>query len=81
MAKVILTAPFSTEFFGGKTELDVAAGNLFALVRALDGLAPGFAEAAETRAGVAVDGAVVSNWATALTPHSEVLFVLRIAGG
>jgi molybdopterin converting factor small subunit len=81
VAKVILTPPFTYEFFGGRDELDVAAGNVFALVRALDTLSPGFAEAAQLRAAIAVNGVAITAWDTPLNEGSEVLFVARIAGG
>ncbi len=81
MTKVILTPPFTYEFFGGRDELEVAAGNVFALVRALDGMAPGFADAAQLRAAVAVNGVAITAWDTPIDEDSEVLFVARIAGG
>jgi molybdopterin converting factor small subunit len=81
LAKVILTPPFGSEFFGGRDELGVAAGDVFALVRALDAMAPGFADAADRRAAIAVDGVAITAWDTPLGGSSEVLFVTRIAGG
>ncbi len=81
MAKVILTPPFTAEFFGGRDELEVAADTVFALVRALDAIAPGFAAAADNRAAIAVNGVAITAWDTPLNPASEVLFVVRIAGG
>ncbi|MEP7221719.1 MAG: hypothetical protein ABI673_03515 [Novosphingobium sp.] len=81
MARVVLTPPFGTRFFGGRDHLDIDAGNVFALVRALDGLAPGFADEAGSRAAIAVNGTAITAWDTRLNADSEVLFVLRIAGG
>ena len=37
-------SPFSGQYFGGAAVLEVAAGNLFALVDALDAIGPGFGE-------------------------------------
>ena len=79
--RVTLLEPFAREFFGGETELECEARNLFALVRALDAKAPGFAEAVEQRAAVAVDGVHVADWSASLAGVGEVLIVPRIAGG
>lgn len=81
MAQVTLLPPFSTDFLGGREGLTVEAATIFALVRALDAMAPGFAARAEQGAAVAVGGAVIADWTTALTADDEVLFVPRIAGG
>jgi len=81
LAKVILTPPFGKEFFGGQDELEVVAGNVFALVHALDAIGPGFADAANRRAAIAVNGVTITAWDTPLDGSSEVLFVVRIAGG
>lgn len=81
MARAVLVDPFATRFFAGRGEIAVDAATVFALVRALDARAPGFAEAAELDAAVAVDGVVVADWGTALTAESEVLFVPKVAGG
>ncbi|MEO5598025.1 MAG: MoaD/ThiS family protein [Novosphingobium sp.] len=81
MVRVILTPPFPAEFFGGQDEHEVSAGDVFALVRALDAIAPGFALAADSRAAIAVNGVAITAWDTPLDPGTEVLFVTRIAGG
>ncbi|MFM6930812.1 MAG: hypothetical protein ACKOUT_01050 [Novosphingobium sp.] len=81
MARVILLPPFAGEFFGGRCELEVDAGNLFALIRALDVQAPGFAEAVEARAAIAIGGVVAGDWTTALSPEEEVMIVPKVAGG
>ncbi|MEJ6008381.1 MoaD/ThiS family protein [Novosphingobium aquae] len=81
MARVILLPPFAGEFFGGRGEMEVDAGSLFALVRALDAEAPGFAEAVEGRAAIAIGGVVAGDWTTALKPDDEVMFVPKVAGG
>ena len=81
MARVVLLDPFAARFFGGREEVEVAADTVFALVRALDVLAPGFAVAAEEGAAIALDGVALADWGTALATDSEVLFVPRVAGG
>ena len=73
--------PFASQFFSGAEPLEIAAGNLFALVSALDGLAPGFAEAAELRAAFAVDGVAWADWTAPLPPEAEVMLFPRVAGG
>ena len=81
MARVVPTAPFDTQFFGGETGFDVPAGDLFELVRRLDARAPGFAAAVEERGLIAVDGQAAADWSAALRADAEVLVVPRIAGG
>jgi molybdopterin converting factor small subunit len=73
--------PFGAEAFGGKDVLDVAAGNIFDLVRALDRLSPGFGESAEVRLAFAVDGTITSDWGAPLNAASEVIVVPRVGGG
>ncbi|MCW1403768.1 MoaD/ThiS family protein [Novosphingobium sp. MW5] len=80
MAKVILLPPYAGDWFGGRGEWDVKAANIFALVRALDALAPGFAEAAES-AAVAINGTVAGDWTTPLGEGDEVMIVPKVAGG
>ncbi len=81
LAQVTLTPPFAQDFFGGVEALEVAAGNIFQLVSALDAIGPGFAEVAPLRAAFAIDGMLTADWASALTPASEVLVIPRVAGG
>lgn len=81
MAKVIPTAPFDSRYFNGAAELDIPAANLFALVRALDQRAPGFAHAVEESGLLAVNGTAADDWSIALAADAEVLIVPRIAGG
>ena len=73
--------PFASQFFGGTGQLEIAAGNLFAVVAALDGIAPGFAEAAELKVAFAVDGAVWADWSAPLPQTGEVVLFPRVAGG
>ena len=73
--------PFSSQYFRGEAQVELEAGNLFALVHALDQLAPGFAEEAELRAAFAVNGQVVPDWSAPLPPDAEVMLFPRVAGG
>lgn len=73
--------PFDREFFGGKDRLDLDAGNLFGMVRELDGLAPGFARVAEVRAAFAVDGTYTADWSMSLADADEVILLPRVGGG
>jgi len=81
LARLIVMPPLDAEFFGGRSRLDLPADSLFALVEAIDALAPGFAAVAQPRATFAVDGVVVPDWATLLTPESEVILLPRVGGG
>lgn len=81
MARVILTPSLSAEFTGAAAEMNLAASNLFHLVRELEAQFPGMGAFCEARVSMAVDGVFTHDWATALTPASEVLLVPRIAGG
>ena len=78
---VTLVEPFPQEFFAGRSAFELAARNLFALIRALDVQAPGFAAAAEMRAALVVDGVALADWSTPLAGVREVLIVPKIAGG
>ena len=64
-----------------QAQLDVAAGNLFALVDALDRLGPGFGEDAALRAAFAVDGVMQTDWSAPLAPDALVMVFPRVAGG
>lgn len=79
--RIILIEPFSAQFFAGRCEFELQADNLFALIRALDAMGPGFSEAAEEGAAIAVDGILRADWSTSLEGAGEVLIVPRIAGG
>lgn len=73
--------PFAAQFFGDSGQLELSAGNLFAVVAALEDIAPGFAEAAELKVAFAVDGAVWSDWSAPLPQSGEVVLFPRVAGG
>ena len=81
MAQVSPLAPFAGQFFSGAEVLEIAAGNLFALVDALDKLGPGFGEDAALRAAFAVDGVMQTDWSAPLAPDAQVMLFPRVAGG
>ena len=81
MARVEPMSPFAEQFFGGAQVLEVAAGNLFALVDALDAIGPGFGEDAGLRAAFAVDGVMQTDWSVPLAPDAQVMVFPRVAGG
>jgi hypothetical protein len=74
-------SPFAEQFFGGAGMLEVAAGNLFALIEALDALGPGFGEEASLRAAFAVNGIMQTDWAAPLAADADVMLFQRVAGG
>ena len=73
--------PLDAEFFGGEGCMDVNAGNVFELVRALDRRNPGFADVADVRVAIAVDDVLIADWTTSLSDDSDVLLVPRVGGG
>lgn len=73
-------APFDKEFFG-TNRLEIAAGNLFALVEELDAKAPGFAAIAQPRVHFAVDGRLETDWSRPLAGVAEVIVLPRVGGG
>ena len=73
--------PLDAEFFGGAGSMEVDAGNVFELVGALGRRSPGFAEAADVRAAIAVDDVLTADWTTPLSSTSNVLLVPRVGGG
>ena len=81
LARVEPMSPFAEQFFGGAQVLDVDAGNLFALVDALDAIGPGFGDEAALRAAFAVDGVMQTDWSAPLAPDAQVMLFQRVAGG
>ena len=79
--RLLIDRSLAAEFFGGREEIGLEAASLFALVDALDGIAPGFADIAPVRATFAVDGEVRADWSAPLTADSEVYVLPRIGGG
>lgn len=81
MARVIVPADAAQTWFGGRETIDVPGSTVFAVVRALDRLAPGFGEVARRRYVLAVDGMLATDWSTPVGPDAEVLVVVKVAGG
>ena len=81
MARVQPMSPFAEQYFGGAGVLEVTAGNLFALVDALDAIGPGFGENAGMRLAFAVDGTLQTDWSAPLARDAEVVVFPRVAGG
>ncbi|MGD9663903.1 MAG: hypothetical protein AB7U34_01650 [Novosphingobium sp.] len=79
--RVVPLAPVDSQFFGGRSELVVEAGNLFAVIRALEAIAPGFLKYAQTRAWFSVNGTIEGDWTATIPPDSEVIILPAIAGG
>ena len=81
MVAVVITSPFDREFFGSRDRFQIDAPNLFALVDALDREGPGFAEVAQVRAQLAIDGTIEPDWSSPLAGAGEVIVLARIGGG
>lgn len=81
MARVVLPRPLAAELFGGHETIEVPGKTLFAVVRALEAQAPGFAHRATETLAIAVDGVLADDWSTPVRPDSEILVVTRVAGG
>lgn len=78
---MIVTAPLRGEFPISAGEFAVDAASVFELVRKLEVDSPGIGDFIEAKVSVAIDGALISDWSTPLTPASEVMLVPHIAGG
>lgn len=81
LVRVTIMSPLASEFFEGADSIEVEAGNVFDLVRALDRRNPGFADVADVRVAFAVDEVLTTDWATPLSSSSAVLLVPRVGGG
>ncbi len=81
MARVILPADAARTWFGGREVIAAGGNTVFAVVRALDAVAPGFADVARRRYVFAVDGVLAGDWSTPVGPEAEVLVVVKVAGG
>ena len=73
--------PFGREFFGGSDELELEAGNIFALIRVLSTLSPGFGDDADVRLAFAVNGTITSDWGSPLEAGAKVIVLPRVGGG
>jgi hypothetical protein len=78
---VIVMPPFDREFFGGTDRFDFEARTLFGVINKLDDIGPGFADLADVRAALAVDGVVQPDWSLSLEGASEVIVMAKVAGG
>jgi molybdopterin converting factor small subunit len=81
MARVILPRALAAELFGGRETVEVTGKTLFGVVHALEALGPGFEARAGHGLAMAVDGMLAEDWSTPVGPDSEVLVVMRVAGG
>ncbi len=81
MAQVILPLDAARTWFGGREAVSAGGDTVFAVVRALNAAAPGFADVARRRYVFAVDGVLASDWSTPVGPDAEVLVVAKVAGG
>lgn len=81
MARVSLPPDAAATWFGGRQALEAGGATLFAVIRALDALGPGFAEVARRRYVFAVDGVLAADWSTPVSPDGEVLVIVKVAGG
>ena len=82
MAKVVIPAGLSQQFTGGKSEFEIDAKTVRAVIRCLDKDFPGIGKAIEIDMAVAVDGEIYHDpLLESVAPDSEVYFLPRIGGG
>ncbi len=82
MAKVVLPLEVARAFAAGETEHQIDAGDLRALLKALEQLFPGIAARLQTGLAVAIDGEIFQDWfLQTINPNSEVYFLPAIEGG
>jgi molybdopterin converting factor small subunit len=78
----VVIVPPALRVLTGAERVTLAAGNVRALLRALDARYPGFAETLGARFAVAIDGDIHGNADyESLEDDSEVAFLPPIAGG
>ena len=81
MVRVVLTGNLR-HLTGGETELEVEAGTIRQLFRALGERHPGLVPHLEEGVAVAIDGEIFQDaWFAEVRPDSEVHIMPRIAGG
>ena len=82
MAQVVLSRELSRRFTSGQTELEVPAGDVRQLLRALEARYPGFGSALGSGMAVAIDGEIFADpLLEPLGQQSEVHFLPPIEGG
>ena len=82
MARVVLTGGLARPLTGGKTEFEVEAKNVRAVIRELDARYPGLGRQLENEMSVAIDGQIHNEpFLQPVAPESEVCFVPRLRGG
>ncbi|MGR8920416.1 MAG: MoaD/ThiS family protein [Gammaproteobacteria bacterium] len=82
MAKVVLPLEVARAFANGVTEHEVEAGDVRALVSALDQRFPGIGDRLRTGLAVAIDGEIFQDWFLQhVAANSEVYFLPAIEGG
>lgn len=81
MARVFLSGTLK-QLAGGATEIEVDAGNVRQLLRALGERYPALAPHLEDGYAIAIDGEIFQDaWFAPIGPHSEVHLVPAIRGG
>lgn len=82
MPKVVLTDGLARKYTGGEKMLDIDAGNVRGIIKALDACFPGIGEALGAGISVAIDGEIYQDaFLETVGPDSEICFLPRIAGG
>ncbi len=81
MARVVLTGNLR-KYTGGETEVDLEAGNVRQLFRALGERSPDLKPHLEDGLAVAIDGQIYQDaWLEPIPPDAEVHLLPQIAGG
>jgi molybdopterin converting factor small subunit len=81
MARVVLSGNLR-KFTGGETEVELEAGNIRQLFRALGARYPALKPHLEEGLAVAIDGQIYQDaWLEPIPPDSEVHLLPQIAGG
>jgi len=81
MARVVLTGNLK-QYTGGEAELEVEAGTIRQLLRALGDRHPALKPHLEEGIAVAIDGQIYQDaWLEPVPPDSEVHLLPQIAGG
>jgi molybdopterin converting factor small subunit len=82
MARVILNREIARRYTGGETEIEVAEGNIRALIRTLEAQYPGIGIVLRTDMAVAIDGQIYQDaLLEPVGPDAEVAFIPAIEGG